>query len=332
MGNQDLFKEAIAEAKTIREAAIANAKVALEETLTPHLKSLLSQRLMEMEKEDEEEVVSEEEEVEEMANTKGNFNAQTDAPEDQLEESDDEAEDDSEKSEDEAEEEKPEGEESDEEAEDIDVKDMEIEDLKQLIRDVLAQEMESVPTGDEMGPDDMNMDVDMDMDAEPQPDDMVSTDDEEIDLEELLAELEGMVKGEKKVEEANTRKVNEKEKEVKKDLDEALKTINILKNELSEINLLNAKLLYLNKVLNASNLTEAQKAGVITAFDKASSLKEVKLVYETVRTNFNKPTKNPIKENRGFASKSAGTAPKREVITEVDEQIRRMQKLAGIIK
>ena len=40
MANKDLFKQAIAEAKSVREAAIANAKEALEETLTPHLKDM----------------------------------------------------------------------------------------------------------------------------------------------------------------------------------------------------------------------------------------------------------------------------------------------------
>ena len=53
MSNKDLLKQAIAEAKTIREAAIANAKEALEETLTPHLKEMLAQKLQEMEDADD---------------------------------------------------------------------------------------------------------------------------------------------------------------------------------------------------------------------------------------------------------------------------------------
>ena len=48
----DLLKEAIADAKTVRETAIANAKMALEEAFTPHLKSMLSAKLAE---EDDEE-------------------------------------------------------------------------------------------------------------------------------------------------------------------------------------------------------------------------------------------------------------------------------------
>jgi len=54
MANRDLLKEAIAEAKSVKETAIANAKLALEEAFTPHLKSMLSAKLEEMDKEDEE--------------------------------------------------------------------------------------------------------------------------------------------------------------------------------------------------------------------------------------------------------------------------------------
>jgi len=42
MSNRDLLKEAIADAKTIKETAIANAKVALEEAFAPQLRSMLS--------------------------------------------------------------------------------------------------------------------------------------------------------------------------------------------------------------------------------------------------------------------------------------------------
>lgn len=66
------------------------------------------------------------------------------------------------------------------------------------------------------------------------------------------------------------------------ELAEALETIETLKSQLSEVNLLNAKLLYVNKVFKANNLTESQKVNIIAAFDKAETVKEVKLVFETV--------------------------------------------------
>jgi hypothetical protein len=122
--------------------------------------------------------------------------------------------------------------------------------------------------------------------------------------------------------------------EVQEDLNEALKAVKILRNQLQEVNLLNAKLLYVNKVFKSNNLSEGQKVNVIAAFDKAETVKEVKLVFETVSKNVvAKPA--AIKEHRSFASKATGnaktTAPK-EIISEVSEQVARWQKLAGIIK
>ena len=329
MANQDLYKQAIAEAKSIRETAVANAKQALEETLTPHIKSLLAARLQEMEEEDEDAnvVKEEDEDMDEMQGAKGNHEEVDEAEDKEADEEEkEEAEDDSEKSEDEAE----------EAEEEIEVKDMEVEDLKNLIRDIVAQEMGGMD-GEGEGDLDMDMGLDGGMEGEEQAVDMVGAEDEEIDLDELLAELEGLsaeapVTEAKKAKKDDKKKKedDEKEKKMKKDLDEALNTINTLRADLSEVNLLNAKLLYLNKIFRATNLTEAQKASAISAFDKAASPKEVKLVYETLKEGF-VTKKETIKEHRGFASKSAGVAPKKEIISEVSEQVRRMQKLAGII-
>jgi hypothetical protein len=123
--------------------------------------------------------------------------------------------------------------------------------------------------------------------------------------------------------------------EYSSELEEAMSTIEELRGQLQEVNLLNAKLLYVNKVFKANNLTESQKVSVIAAFDKAETVKEVKLVFETVANNVVvKTAKTSIKESKlGMASKATGiTAKKPEVITEANEAIRRMQKLAGIIK
>ena len=55
----DLLKEAIADAKAVRETALENAKMALEEAFTPRLQSMLSQKIQtEMEDEDEVEELS----------------------------------------------------------------------------------------------------------------------------------------------------------------------------------------------------------------------------------------------------------------------------------
>tara|TARA_B100000035_G_C20767182_1_gene451001 strand:- start:207 stop:686 length:480 start_codon:yes stop_codon:yes gene_type:complete len=127
--------------------------------------------------------------------------------------------------------------------------------------------------------------------------------------------------------------LKEEATEEKSELDQALETIETLQKELNEVNILNAKLLYVNKIFKANNLTESQKVNVIAAFDKAETVKEVKLVYETVADNVGTKKETTIKEHKGSASKATGvTAKKPEVISEVSSAVQRMQKLAGIIK
>ena len=106
--------------------------------------------------------------------------------------------------------------------------------------------------------------------------------------------------------------------------------VNELRAELHEVNLLNAKLLYSNKIFRAKNLKEAQKVKVLEAFDKAETVSEVKLVFETL-TEEVKETKTVVKENLGSASRAAGVAPTiKAPIVDVNPQVARWQKLAGI--
>jgi len=120
------------------------------------------------------------------------------------------------------------------------------------------------------------------------------------------------------------------EETMKAELDEALKTINVLKSELNEINLLNAKLLYTNKIFKAKNLNENQKVKVLSSFDKAKTVGEVKMVFETLNEGI-KVNKNTIKENLGSASKATLTPNAKKPIVESNDAFLRMQKLAGII-
>jgi hypothetical protein len=117
---------------------------------------------------------------------------------------------------------------------------------------------------------------------------------------------------------------------MKDELDEALKTINVLKSELNEINLLNAKLLYTNKIFKSKNLNENQKVKVLSSFDKAKTVGEVKMVFETLNEGI-KVNKNTIKENLGSASKATLTPNAKKPIVESNDAFLRMQKLAGII-
>ena len=328
MANKDLFKQAIAEAKSVREAAIANAKEALEESLTPHLKDMLAAKLQEMEDSSVEEETVNEMEDEEVG--EGSYSE---------EETMEEAEHDAEEAADEAEEEEEVASE-DEPANDEDLSDLSVEDFKDLIRDIIAQEMGG-------GAEDMGAEVGADLDAgaeleEPGEGDPMAGEegDEEIDLDELLAELDAISETEHgeeveegKKEEDAMEEIATVNEEAKKDLKNALDTIETLRSELNEVNLLNSKLLYVNKIFKANNLNEAQKVNIIAAFDKAETVKEVKLVFETVNENVVTKKETTIKEHKGSASKATGTtASKPEVISEVSSAVQRMQKLAGIIK
>jgi hypothetical protein len=118
--------------------------------------------------------------------------------------------------------------------------------------------------------------------------------------------------------------------EVAEELAEALSTIESLKSEINEINLLNAKLLYSNKIFKAKNLNENQKVKVLSSFDKAKNVGEVKMVYETLNEGI-KVKKETIKENLGRASKATTTPTTKQPIVESNDVFKRMQKLAGII-
>jgi hypothetical protein len=117
---------------------------------------------------------------------------------------------------------------------------------------------------------------------------------------------------------------------LKEELDEAYSTIKTLKNELNEINLLNAKLLYSNKIFKSKNLNESQKVKVLSSFDKATTVGEVKMVFETLNEGI-KVAKTTIKENLGSASKSTVTPTVKKPIVESNDAFLRMQKLAGLI-
>jgi len=344
--SKELFKNAIAEAKSVREAAIANAKEALEETITPHLKELLAAKLQEMD-EVEEEVMEEEvvdETIEETIEEADGLEEVevAEAEEDDAEEAADDSEEEH-SEEDHSEEDHSEG----EPAGDDDLGDISVEQFKDLIRDIIADEMAA---GEE---EELELPADVqgmgDEEIEEPIDDM--SDDDEIDLDEMLNEIlaeEEIEEGshdDEEMEEEISEEVSEEVEEgshdkdkMEEELKEALETIGTLRQDLQEVNLLNSKLLYVNKVFKANNLTESQKANVIAAFDKAENVKEVKLVFETVSENVvskqaSKPARSVNESKLGSASKATGTTARRpQIISESDQAVLRMQKLAGIIK
>ena len=404
MANSKLLKEAIADAKAVKETALANAKIALEEAFTPRLQSILSAKLRaEAEEEKETEKVDEELDSSNIGASTSNptldahtefeggstettsgepgaqvddFKKVADISEEENPFPDDQAGDEEAAKQDEIAQLKArlaelEGEDSEEElpaftagadetgeenGEEYDVTGDEEEetetedelDLEAIIRELEAQlEGDEEGAEDEFGAEDDAMENPMaenladgseagtDKGEDPK---VVVTNEEEskeddetvVDLEEILREMEDDMKKDK-VEEAE-------EEDSKEELKEAYKTIRSLQKTINEVNLLNAKLLFANKLFRAHNMTNEQKVKVIETLDRTKSVREVKLVYSTLAENFkysssNKSTKKSISE--GIASKtvkSTKPAAVKQVIAESTDFSNRFKKLAGIIK
>jgi hypothetical protein len=336
---KQILKDAIADAKAVRETALAQAKLALEEAFTPQLQSMLAAKLNEMEMEDDE--------VKEAKDT-----------EDQMEETLDleallaEADDEEDKAaEEETSEEAPEaGEEKEgEDEEDKDITEMSPEEVEEYIRQIAAEEFEKLETeqGEEIpgedGGEEIDLDAELGADAtageeEINLDEMIDEteetvneeeiDENDINIDELLAEF-GL--SEEEVEEGYGKDEDESKSEMEEELAQALATIDELRSSIQEVNLLNAKLLYMNKVFKGTNLTESQKIQVVKTFDKAESAKEAKLVYESMITSFTNKAevKSNIKESVGFASKAVGMITNSNAkVIETDAQYNRWEKLA----
>ena len=353
-----MLKEAIAEAKTIKETAIANAKAALEEAFTPQLTAMFAERLNEEdeEKELEENYSMEEEGLEEDFNLEEILAelSETDTTDEAMKADD-----------------TMEG--LDEDLMLEEMSDEEIEELVMKVIDDMIETGKLMPgEGEEEDMEDMEDMGDME-DME---------DEEEVELDELLNELMKDEKDKNELEEISRIGVDTKEYEKmlkdegitdpnliqrllfkflalkSKDKEgktistgagavstgggstykanetvEMEKTINELKNELNEVNLLNAKLLYTNKIFKAKNLTESEKVKVLNTFDKAETVKEVKLVFETLTESFIATAKKaPIKESLGSASRSMASTQTKQPIIEVNDAFARMQQLAGLKK
>ena len=351
----DLLKEAIADAKAVRETALENAKMALEEAFTPRLQNMLSQKIQtEMEDEDEKDMEeredmmdadedpSDEDSQEEMAM------AMKDADEDPSDEDSEEM--------DESEiieidgvkyapvvsEEEDEDEEDMDEMKDEDDEDMEEDlDLESVIKELESEldeaeenddkeeveeqskssgigagdnKVANASSGDEEDPGKGKLKEEKDEDDEEM--------DEDIDLDEVLKALS---------EEEDEDKEKNEVSELKSDLAEHRSVIETLRGKLNEVNLLNAKLLFTNKLFRKHGLNNEQKMKVVEQFDRASNLREVKLVYSTLGESFG-ARKNEINEHKGSASKPiASTKPEKEVITEGSDLRDRFKKLANLI-
>ena len=398
MASSKLLKEAIADAKAVRETALANAKIQLEEAFTPRLKSMLSQKLraeaedMESDEDEMKEVYGEDDEKEEDkmeedynssnigAGTGGTTSGQNNkkptehnaGAEDKLGAADvtstskkPEAEVEDYKfeksiTEEEGEEEdltadtnpfaKEEGEEDefgaqdDQQSED----DLDLEAIIKELEDELhggSDDMESEDDYNAMGHDDvqdesadevdtvMNADEPDAVIARNESDDKDEDDKDDMNIEEIIKELED----EEKAEEDEKEKVEES-KRLKKELAEAISVIKSLKSTINEVNLLNAKLLFSNKLFRSYNLTNEQKSKVIDSLDRTNTVREVKLVYSTLAesmkfaTNSPKKSAKPMAEGASRVQTSTKPTAQKEIVSEGTTYANRFKELAGILK
>lgn len=389
-----MLKEAIADAKAVRETAIANAKIALEEAFTPQLQSILSKKLQsEMEEEDEDEW--DEEELDEelgsseigngdgkepasVANTAttdlsgidnqsssvGSEDENTSVVKEEFEDEEDfEDEIDMDEEEDYEDEEEMDIDDMDmDEEEEFDMDDMEDEEdldleavIAELESELSEEEEEDFDFDDEEDMDDMEDDSE-ELEEEDEMadatgmDDVTNADDAEldtdhfdldedmVDLEEILREM-GYGDDEEDFEDEIEEEEHEDDAEdFEAELEEAYSTIKELQSTINEVNLLNAKLLYANKLFKGYSLTNEQKSKVVENLDRTSSVREVKLVYATLAESMNfsgteKKKARRISESLSSSRPSNSTAPKKEMITEESNELaERFKKLAGINK
>lgn len=367
MANSKLLKDAIADAKAVRETAIANAKIALEEAFTPRLQSILSKKLQaEMEGEDEEADVNEEygaDDVDAKDSTElGAGEGQTgsgtdgDAPQGIATDAHTELGDTEKETAEPGKEDEnmplAEGEGEDENqdgviddptgatvTEDEDEDELDLESIIRELEDELGGESDEVSEDDDADAEAPVADAEVSeddevpaVDAEEAPEAEVSEEDE-IDLEEILREMGYGDDEEEKVEEGEEESDNASELEA--ELEEAYKVIKSLKSTINEVNLLNAKLLYTNKLFRSYDLTNEQKHKVVETLDRTQNVREVKLVFATLAESMKiGGTAKKVKANKiteSFASKKvASTAPKAAIINESNDMAERFKKLANI--
>jgi hypothetical protein len=344
MAKSDLLKEAIADAKAVKETALANAKIALQEAFMPRFENMLATSMVHEMEGDEEEMPAEEPEMDMTAGEQGmegeegmegDFNWTDDHLSAEVG-----------------------GNEYDftvgmgGEEEEMPAEEMPTEEPA-ADEDMDAEYNEGMMHGDDqLDLESIIRELEGDMDVEEMPEDddinavvpegYEAGDDESIDeiIEAILREQEeeDAATEPAATEPATPEVVEAMEAELKTkdaDLQEAYNTVKQLKSIINEVNLLNAKLLYTNKLFRNFELSENQKMKVIENFDRAGNPREVKLVFTTLAESFKRPTtkKRVVKESAA-SRPTRTTAPSKQttqVLTEGFELANRWKKLAGLL-
>ena len=316
----DILKEAIADAKAVRETALQNAKMALEEAFAPHLKNMLSAKLSEEEveeamgDEDEEAMHGDEEEAMHGDEEEGMHKEEMD---------------------DDEEEEGMHKEEMDDEEEEGMHKDEEL-DLEAIIKELEAEinEEEDDEDKEEMEENDVSSGIGSSDNKQPGEANQSSkignakNESVEEEIEEAMDDEE---------EESNCEDVDTSDapkiSEIQSELDEYKEAVEFLQDKLHEVNVLNAKLLFTNKLFKEYALDKDQKVKVVETMDRAQTTREIKLVYSTLAEAFSQAGKITRKQTvKESASAPVGsTKPKKKIISEETKVADRFKKLAGII-
>jgi hypothetical protein len=167
-------------------------------------------------------------------------------------------------------------------------------------------------------------------------------DDDKDDMDEQ-SKSSGIGAGDNKVAQASASdeedpgkgKMHESIEYLQSELNEYKEAVTFLRDKLHEVNILNAKLLYTNKLFKENALTNEQKLKVVETFDRAQTTREIKLVYSTLAESMKKEA-SEVKNHavQEAASRKAGsTKPNsKKIITEESEVATRFKKLAGILK
>jgi hypothetical protein len=312
---QDLLKEAIADAKAIRQVAIENAKATLAETFAPKFKKLVAEEMKDDEDSlyEEDDYSTEEEELDESL-----FEMEGEEDDEMMEGEDME---DSEMMEGEGE-----GEEEDYEEE------MPEDDLEEILRELDmegGEEDEEMMEGDDM--------EEPEMKAPPKEAPVMKEPSQKSDLEEFLREMLAEMEGAEEESDTDVDAMQEELESKEEELQEAYRTIKFLKSKINESLLINSKLLYSGKLFRAHNLDESQKISILETFDRATSIRETKLLYASLATTLNEIKSRVnnksmrLKESRASKSTLNSTKPSPKVLEE-GKMVSRLQQLAGIIK
>ena len=355
----DILKDAIAQAKVLREVAVENAKAILLESFEPKINSILSSKLTKEIEGDDDKENFEDDSLEETEDP-GTDELELDATDQDVTSDLEETEDPDKKDQDIT----PNLNEKDdklENPEDNDEDDLEFESILKELDDEIEDKLSDEKLKDESPTEDEDLKEDKEEINEPvdklseedekeiNTDKPVSDDDddEEINIESILSEddeIEDELSDEELEDKKSLTEIESLRKQnlkLKKQLAESNAAIKVLNEQMNDINILNHKLVHTVKLFRNFNLSNESKMKIVENFDRAKSVREIKLIYTTLyeslkntgmkRTNKSVRTIAEVK-NTGASKTIIGGEQfaKSTIISEGADLEARFKKLANI--